>query len=227
MAEPESVMRAFNQTGNVGDCRPAITGEFDHANNRMQRSKRIRCDLGPRRRNSTEQRRFACVRVTNQCSIRHRAQLQEEMLLLAFFALGVLTRRAIPRTLKMYVALPARAAMTQNEFLAIPRKIDKGIIFDFRFSIFDFCGSAIGRWVLGVGRWAFLVVCRPNNRPNWHPDDFVGSSTTSHFLSHPVAAVLRLDDRFIKQIREIINMPIGPYNDVATPTPVAAIGPAL
>src|SRR6266496_1502982 len=212
MPESKTTVRAFDQTRYVGDHRPAITGELHHADNRMQRGKRIRCNLGTRRRNFAEQRRFACVRVTDQRSIGDCAQLQEEMTLLSFFALGVLPRCAIPRTFKMYVALPAGAAMTQNEFLAIPRKIDNGVIFDFQFSIFDFCGSAIGRWVLGarhggarprrrrVGRWTFLLVCRPNNRPDWHLDDFVYSSTTSHFLSHPVAAVLRLDDRFIKKI---------------------------
>ena len=45
VAEADVAMRAFDQTGNVGNRGAAITVEIDHPNDRMQRGERIRRDL--------------------------------------------------------------------------------------------------------------------------------------------------------------------------------------
>src|SRR5204862_145008 len=81
VSESKTAVRTFDQTRNVGDRRPAIARELYHADDRMQCGKRIRCHLWTRRRTFSEQRRFARVGVTNQRSIRARAQFQEKMAL--------------------------------------------------------------------------------------------------------------------------------------------------
>jgi hypothetical protein len=76
--ESKTEVRAFNQTGDIGNRRPSIIGKLHHADNRMQRRKRIHCHLWTRCRDFPEQRRFARVRITDQCSIRNRAQLERK-----------------------------------------------------------------------------------------------------------------------------------------------------
>src|SRR6266403_216211 len=121
--EAETTVRAFDQARDVGDRRPAITGKFHDADNRMQRGKRIRRNLGARRRNFSEQCRFPRVWITDEAGVRDRAQLEQEMALLAFSTFSVLTRRAIPRALEMHVSFAARATATKNKLLFFPRKI--------------------------------------------------------------------------------------------------------
>src|SRR5438876_2066483 len=94
--ESNTAMRVFDETGNIGNCRAQITAELNDADNRMQSSERIRRHFRPRRRNLSEQSRFPGIRITDQPSVRDRAQFEQKMSLLAFFALGVLARRAVP-----------------------------------------------------------------------------------------------------------------------------------
>ena len=44
-----------------------------------------------------------------------------------------------------------------------------------------------------------------------------------HFLSHSVATAFRLDDRLVKKVREIIDVPVGEQNHVAAASAIAAI----
>src|SRR6266487_6677425 len=128
--EAKTTVRAFDQARDVGDRRPEITGKFHDSDNRMQRGKRIRCHFGARRRNLSEQCRFARIWITDEAGVRDRAQLEQEMALLAFFPLSVLTRGAIPRALEMHISFAARATATKNKLLILPRKIDNEV--DFR-----------------------------------------------------------------------------------------------
>ena len=96
VAEADVAMCALDQSGNVGDRSAAISVKLDHADDRVQRRKRIGRDFRMRRRNFPEQRRFARIRITNQRGVRHRAQFEKKMTLLAFLAFGVLDRGAVP-----------------------------------------------------------------------------------------------------------------------------------
>src|SRR5256885_16797832 len=101
------------------------------------------------------------------------------MSVLAFFTFGVLPRRAIPRTFEMDIAFSARTTLTQNKFLAVPRKIDNRII-------------CIRHRALGVERWAFSVFRRPDDCSDRNLHDFVRRRTPMLFLSHSVCAAFRL-----------------------------------
>ena len=63
----------------------------------------------------------------------------------------------------------------------------------------------------------------PDDRPNGHVHDFGRRGAAMHFLSHPMPAVLRLYDRFVKKIREIVDMSICTQNHVAAAAAIAAI----
>src|SRR5438270_13069041 len=99
----------------------------------------------------------------------------------AFFAFGVLTRRAIARTFEMHVAFSARSAFTKNKLLSISGKIDNRFIFDFGFWTFD-----LSRWI--------------NDRSNGNLDDLVRRGSAVHFLSHSVPAAFCLDEWFVKKV---------------------------
>jgi hypothetical protein len=47
------------------------------------------------------------------------------MSLLALFAVGVLPRRAIARTLEMHIAFSSFSAVTKHEFLPVAHNIDE------------------------------------------------------------------------------------------------------
>src|SRR5436189_6475513 len=63
----------------------------------------------------------------------------------------------------------------------------------------------------------------PDDRPNGHVHDFGRRGAAMHFLSHPMPAVLRLYDRFVKKIREIVDMSICTQNHVTAAPAIAAI----
>ena len=150
-----------------------------------------------------------------------------------------LTRRAVARALEMDIAFTACSAPTKYKFFAVADKIDKRP--DCRLRIAE-CGLlallarcvgvgrwafGVGRWALGVGRWAFLFVNRPDNRANWNLYDLVRACASRHFFPHPVPAILCFNDRLVKEIGEIINMPVGPQDHVASAPAIAAIWPTF
>ncbi len=69
----------------------------------------------------------------------------------------------------------------------------------------------------------FFFFRRPNDRPHRNLYDFVHGRAAAHFLSHPVAAVFRLDQWLVEKIGEIINMSVRPQNHVAPASAIAAI----
>ena len=127
------------------------------------------------------------------------------MSLFAFFALGVLTGRSIPRALEVHVPFPPCPTATQHEVLPVTREI--GDHFRARRSM----GSRgiLPRHCRGyfMGRLHFArdhrhgLLAAPNDRPHRNLYDFVRPCTPAHFLSHSMAAVLRLDDRLVEEIR--------------------------
>ena len=175
-------MRAFDQAGNVRDRGAAISVELHHTDDRMQRREWIWRDFRLRRGKFSKQSRFSGVRITNQSGVGNGAQFEQEIALLALFAFGVLARRAVTRTLEMHVAFAARAALAQNEFLVRLHQIGDRL-------------RVVLRLIRGI-----------NNRADRDLDDFSRRGTTVHFLSLPVTAVFRLDDRLVKKRRQIIGM---------------------
>src|SRR5206468_4354546 len=125
VAQANSTMRSFDQTGNGCARGMAITPQLHHADNRMQSGERICRNLRPRSRKFPQQCRFTCIRVTDQSGIRDRSQLQYKISLLALFAIGVLPRRTITRALEMHIAFSSSSASAKHEFLSVSHKIDK------------------------------------------------------------------------------------------------------
>src|SRR5256714_8237787 len=126
VTQPYVAMRYFDPPRDVRDRGAAVAIEFNHAHDRMQGGERIRRDFRMGRGNFPEQRRFPRIGITNQRRVRHCAQLEKKMSLLAFLAFGVLKRGAIPRALEMHVALAATTALAQNKFLPVVGEIGDG-----------------------------------------------------------------------------------------------------
>src|SRR5262249_52835867 len=123
--------------------------------------------------------RFTCVRVTDQSNVCNRSQLQLKISLLALFAVGVLPRRAITRTLETHIALSSFSSATKHEFLSVAHKIDK--------------------WSCFVRRFAFALFSRPNDCTHRNFRDLIRACSSSHFLPFSMGAAFRFDDRLIKE----------------------------
>src|SRR5947207_3621369 len=86
-------------------------------------------------------------------------------------------------------------------------------------------------WIRGGrldgGRCVFFFFRRPNHRPHRNLHDFVRAGATAHFLSHPVPAVLRLNQRLVEKICEVIDVPVRSQNHVTTTPSIAAVWPAF
>src|SRR6185503_2258569 len=117
MAEPVAFMRAFDQTGNVGDDEAAIAAQRDDAKIWRQRREWIVGNLRPRRGNHRDECRLARVRKSHESDIRQ--QLQREMQIERFAGLAglMLARRAIGRRRKVRVAQPAASALREPDAL--------------------------------------------------------------------------------------------------------------
>src|SRR5437899_6125014 len=126
VAQAEPPVRSFNQTGNICNARTPVAWKFNHADDRMQRGKRIRRDLRARSRDFAQWCRFARVRITNEPCIGDRSQLEQKISLLTFFPFGVFARRAIAGTLEMHVTLTPCSALAKHKVLSIAGKIDNG-----------------------------------------------------------------------------------------------------
>src|ERR1700752_1333757 len=103
-------MRAFNQSGNVGDHERAKVSQVNHAKVRFQRRERIVSNLGLRRGNSRNKCRLTSVRKTNETNIRKQLQLELQLTLFPFAATLVITRRAIGRRREVRVPKASSAA---------------------------------------------------------------------------------------------------------------------
>jgi len=156
--------------------------------------------------NFPEQRRLSGVRIADKRRVRDRAQLEEEMALLALFTLGVLNRRAVLRAFEMDIAFPAAAAFAEDKLLAIVRKISNGL-----------------RLIGPMGRMGLICLIWVNNRADRDLDHFRQSGTPVLFLPLSVHTALRLDDRLVKKIRKIIGVDIGPEDHIPAAPAIAAI----
>src|SRR5262245_50620612 len=123
----------------------------------------------------------------------------------AFLAVGVFARRAVAGAFEMDVSFPAVAALAQNKFLAVVRKIDNGV-------------GSFGN---------FSIVCWPHDCSDRNFDDFVERGATVHFLAHPVSAAFRFDERLVKKIRKIVGVTIREKNHITAATAIAAVRTAL
>src|SRR5215467_6069108 len=71
------------------------------------------------------------------------------------------------------------------------------------------------------------LLAAPNDRPHRNLRNFVRPCTPAHFLPHSMAAVLRLDDRLVEKIRQIIDVPVRTQDHVPATAAIAAIRPAF
>jgi hypothetical protein len=110
IAQSRSRVRAFNQTGNVGDHERAKVAEIDDAEVRLQSRERIVSDFRTRGGNGRDESRLAGVWKTHEADVRQQFQLELKLTLFAFAAGLVISRRAIRRTGEVRVAETAAAA---------------------------------------------------------------------------------------------------------------------
>src|SRR5580692_6723518 len=112
-AEADAFMRAFDQSGNIGhNKRAAMAGRGigvggNHAEMRLQRRERIRCDFGARRGNARNQRGFSGVRETDEAYIRQQFQFKTQRAFFTGLAIFVFARSLMPRPDEMRIAIAA------------------------------------------------------------------------------------------------------------------------
>src|ERR1700722_2311212 len=106
-------------------CRVGIGG--DHAEMRLKRRKRIRSDLRTCRRNARDQRGLASVREANEADVREQLQFETKVALLARMSVFMLTRRLMPRSneLGIAVATASASAARGQKSLASLREIEQ------------------------------------------------------------------------------------------------------
>ena len=80
MSEAEAAMRAFDQSGHVGDHEAAILTESHHAEIRHERREWVIGNLRPRRGNARDHRRLAGVGKTDETHVSEQLQLETHVL---------------------------------------------------------------------------------------------------------------------------------------------------
>ena len=120
MAETGAAAGALDETGHVGDRRPALVlvAEVHDAEVRLERRERVVGDLGPRRGERREQRRLAGVRQPDEADVGDEPELQPQPVLLARLALLGVARRLVGRGREMRVAEAAAPAAGDHRGLA-------------------------------------------------------------------------------------------------------------
>ena len=132
-AQPDAFVRAFDQARHIGDHKRAAIARRrvgiggNDAQVRLERGERIRGDLRPRRGDARNQRRFSCVRETDQADIGEQLQFEPQMALFAGPPVFVFARRLMPRPheMRIAVAAPAAPAASRAESLARLGEIEK------------------------------------------------------------------------------------------------------
>jgi hypothetical protein len=129
-AQPRSLVRAFNQAGQIGyheaaaDARPrSVRG--DDAEMRLKRGERIIRNFRARGGDARNQRGFSCVGQANQSYVGQQAQFQAQMPFLSVLPILILARRLVPWLGKVLVAAPAVAAPRRDEAQARRGEIEQ------------------------------------------------------------------------------------------------------
>ena len=112
--EPDSLARALDQTGHVGDDELAAVGRLEGAEYRLQRRERIVGDLRLRVRDAGEERRLAGVRQADERRVGEQLQLQLDVVLLTRRTDLCEPRHLPGRRDEASVAAPALAALGEH-----------------------------------------------------------------------------------------------------------------
>src|ERR687887_421270 len=107
MSEPETTVRAFDQSGHVGYDEAAIVAQPDHAEVGGERGERIVGDLRTRGGDARDQRRLAGVWKSDEPDVGEQLELEAQILDLARLAGLHFPRRAVGGRREMRVAEPA------------------------------------------------------------------------------------------------------------------------
>src|SRR5205823_336287 len=132
---------------------------------------------------------------------------------------------------EVHVPFPPCPAAAQQEVLPVMREI--GDHFRARYSEGrrGISPRPCGDYFMGRLHFAqehrHGLLAAPNDRPHRNLYDFVRPCTPAHFFPHSMAAVLRLDDRLVEKIRQIIYMPVRTQDHVTASAAIAAIGAAF
>ncbi len=123
MAQSQSAVRAFDESGHVSDDKAPVLVERYHAEVRGECRKRIVGDLGLRSRDPGYQGGLPGVGKANQSDIGEQLEFETEVLLFAVFAGLHLARCAIGGCREMRVAQTAASALRHQHAVARVRQI--------------------------------------------------------------------------------------------------------
>ena len=113
-AEAVAQMRAFDQSGNVGDDERSCPDRSDNAQMGFERRERIVRNLGTRGRDTGDQRGFSGVGKADQADVGQQLQFEAERLLLARPSVLRSAWRAIHRGREVRVAVTATSARRRS-----------------------------------------------------------------------------------------------------------------
>jgi hypothetical protein len=123
IAETRTLMRPFDQSGNINHHEGLKFVDAHDAQLRFERRERIVGDFGTRRGNDREQRRLSGVRQSDDAAIREQLELEPKIEALATFAELGEARRLPRRGREMLIAQTTLAASRDDETLAGDREI--------------------------------------------------------------------------------------------------------
>ena len=118
IAESLAFVRALDEPGHVGDDEAAIAAQRDDAEIRDERRERVVGDLGSRRGNARDQRRFAGVRKSDEADVGEQLEVELQLLGFARRAFFEPPRRAVGRADEARVAASADAALREEHALS-------------------------------------------------------------------------------------------------------------
>ena len=117
MSEAHALMRAFNQTGNVGQDKRSVEVDLHLSQIWELGGERIVGYFGLRTRQTAQQGALACVWLADQTYVRDYFQFQGEQPLLAFLAGRPFSRRLIGGRFEVGISLATFAATSGDELL--------------------------------------------------------------------------------------------------------------
>ena len=117
--EPAPLVRAFDDSGNVGDDEGSVRRELHDAEVGAERRERVVADLGTRGRDHRQQRRLPGVRLPDEADVGDELELELQRARFAVLARLVLSRRLVRRRGEVRVALSAAPAARHDDAVAI------------------------------------------------------------------------------------------------------------
>ena len=118
MPEPDAGVRAFDQTGDVGDDKPLVETDLDDAQVRVLCREGIIGDLWCGASHAAEQRRFPGVGLSNESHVSDDLQFEPNRAFLAQLTFLMLARSPVHRVGKVLVSMSAASTPRHDDRLA-------------------------------------------------------------------------------------------------------------